>query len=153
MQLQECDIVLISISSPILLGVYVDNKLIKEYKMSGKTSDVLPKLFCEVMLSYRIDRVFYANGPGNFGAIKLTHIFLQTLCLTKNINLYCADSFYFTKDDFIEAYGKIHFFKEKDMIKTIKLEDKRNAVFELPCILDSTRFSDSCFPLYILPAV
>lgn len=153
MQLQKCDIVLISVSSPILLGIYIDNKLCKKIEMFGKTSDVLPELFCKIMCEYSIDRIFYANGPGNFSALKLTHIFLQTLNILNNIELFCVDSFYFTKDDFIEAYGKIYFFKENNDIKITKLEVKKSAVFELPYIIDSTRFSNSCFPLYVLPAV
>lgn len=151
-QQHKCDICLISISSPILLGIYIDNKLIKKFESIGKTSDILPQLFSEVMNEYCINRVFYANGPGNFSALKLTHIFLQTLSIINNIELFCVDSFYFTKDDFIEAYGRIHFLKENNDIKTIKLESKQNAVFKLPFVLDATRFSNSCFPLYILPA-
>ena len=153
MQQTKCDICLFSVSSPILLGIYIDFKLTKKLESSGKTSDVLPQLFSEVMSKYYINHIFYANGPGNFSAIKLTHIFLQTLSIINNIELFCVDSFYFTKDKFIEAYGKIHFFKENNDIKTIKLESKQNAVFDLPLVLDSTRFSNSCFPLYILPAI
>ena len=151
-QRQECDICLVSIASPILLGIYIDGILTREYEKSGKSSDILPVIFCEVMDRYTIKRVFYANGPGNFSALKLTHIFLQTLSIANDIELFCADSFHFTKDSFIEAYGKIHFFKENDIIKVARLESKQNAIFALPKVLDSTRFSDICFPLYILPA-
>ena len=153
MQRQKCDVILVSVSSPILLGVYIDNKLLKKFKLYGKTSDVLFAMFYDVKREYSISRVFYANGPGNFSSLKLTHIFLQTLSIVENIELFCVDSFYFTKDNFIEAYGKIHFFKENDDIKTTKLEIKKSAVFELPDIVDSTKFSNYCFPLYILPAV
>ncbi len=153
MQRQKCDIILVSVSSPILLGIYINNKLLKKFETSGKTSDVLFDVFFDIMSEYSISRIFYANGPGNFSSIKLTHIFLQTLKIIEDVELFCVDSFYFTKDNFIEAYGRIHFFKENNDIKTIKLEVKKSAVFELPDIIDSAKFSNSCFPLYVLPAV
>lgn len=151
--LRKCDILLISVNSPIILGIYENELLIKEYIKEGKTSDVLPSLFEEILRDYKIDKIFYTNGPGNFSSLKLTNIFLQTLCIIQDINLFCTSSFSFTKDKFINAYGKIHFLKENDVIKTIQLDDKINTTFELPNKLDSSIFNDSCFPLYILPAL
>ncbi|WP_181646770.1 hypothetical protein [Helicobacter sp. 16-1353] len=125
----------------------------KKYIKDGKTSDILSSLFDEILHNYKIENIFYANGPGNFSSLKLTHIFLQTLYIIQGIKLFCADSFSFTKDEFINAYGKIHFLKQNGVIKTTQLNDKKNARFELPNKLDSSIFSDSCFPLYILPAL
>lgn len=164
--LPKCDIVLISVNSPILLGIYINDTLDSSLKCEGKTSDILPQLFEGVMKRYQIKRIFYANGPGNFSALKLTHIFLHTLGIINHIELFCASSFHFTKDKFINAYGRIYFFKENDIIKTIRLDDTKstesskdsaktpiNATFSLPPHLHIDMFDKNCFPLYILPAV
>ncbi len=181
----KCDIVLISVNSPAIIGIYQEkdcvdsidcsgisrfllqkvesinldsthksSKILTYYaKKDGKTSDVLALMFDEILRYYTIERIFYANGPGNFSAIKLTHIFLQTLAFINDIELFCADSFYFTKDEFINAYGRIYFYKNKGKIKTTMLDNKKNAIFTLPNVLNASAFSKDCFPLYILPAL
>ncbi|RDU65579.1 hypothetical protein [Helicobacter sp. MIT 14-3879] len=147
------NIVLISVDSPIKLGIYDNNYLTKSFELSGKIGDTLPRIFSEVLKEYEIENIFYANGPGNFSAIKLTHIFLQTLSIVKKINLFCADSFYFTNQRYINAYGKIHFFKKDNEILSTKLDEKIPNIFILPNKIDKNIFSAKCKPLYILPAI
>ena len=208
------DLLLISVDSPIMLGIYENKKLIKSLSKEGKFSDSLPNLFgailaecfakeqftnssiadeflglCEVCNDDKTNRlsrkrtealpkkslrdefdIYYANGPGNFSAIKLTHIFLQTLQISLNalyrresnatkstatnkVRLFCTDAFHFSDSEFINAYGKIHFVKENGEIRTTTLESKRVNSFTLPKTLDTSIFSDKCTPLYILPAV
>lgn len=178
---KRIDLLLISVDSPIRLGIYEDKKLVKSFCKDGKFSDSLPQLFGEILEEYFADKapnpqdllpqdefnIYYANGPGNFSAIKLTHIFLQTLQISlnalfrhesntaksKQIRLFCADAFHFSDSKFINAYSKIHFVKENDEIRTTTLETKRVNSFTLPKTLDTSIFSDKCAPLYILPAV
>lgn len=149
----QIDILLLSVDSPISLGIYKDKRLISSFQKEGKIGDILPLSFREILRDYEIRNIFYANGPGNFSAIKLTHIFLQTLAITKGIRLFCADSFRFTNGKFINAYGKIHFVKENDEIKSLALESRIKNDFILPELLDESIFSDKCEPLYVLPAV
>lgn len=149
----QIDILLLSVDSPISLGIYEDKRLISSFQKEGKIGDILPLSFREILRDYEIRNIFYANGPGNFSAIKLTHIFLQTLAITKGIKLFCADSFNFTNEKFINAYGKIHFVKENDEIKSLALESRIKNDFILPELLDESIFSDKCEPLYVLPAV
>ena len=47
--LKRADIVAVVVSKPLLLGVYENNKLIKTVKKEGKTSDVLPLIFDELL--------------------------------------------------------------------------------------------------------
>ena len=241
------NLLLISVDSPVLMGIYEDCKLVKSFSAEGKFSDSLPRLFAEVLdsaesqnlikkelceapenspaswckksgeasssasadflleaekrgsppksekrqllarrgsgaggaallrekkdkvddegsaesskkskldsASRRISNIFYANGPGNFSAIKLTHIFLQTLSIAKNIPLFCADAFHFSNGEFINAYSKVHFYKEGGEIRTKTLSAKQQNHFSLPRVLDMSIFSSKCEPLYILPAV
>ena len=182
------NLLLISVDSPVLMGIYENCNLVKSFSAEGKFSDVLPRLFAAVLDfgadsadfhkvdchadsanllamtennnfaesnldSGRICNIFYANGPGNFSAIKLTHIFLQTLSIVKNIPLFCADAFHFSNSEFINAYGKVHFYKKGSEIRTKTLSAKQQNHFFLPRVLDMSIFSDKCAPLYILPAV
>ena len=105
---KRIDLLLISVDSPVKLGVYEDKKLIKSFCKDGKFSDSLPQIFGEILAEYFENKtrdsgdlgdflrgdssdflrnefnIYYANGPGNFSAIKLTHIFLQTLQIALN---------------------------------------------------------------------
>lgn len=81
------EVLVITISNPLLIGIYEDKKLIKEYKLDGKTSDLLPSLFKNLLLEFDIKKIIYVNSPGSFMAIKVAYIFLKTICITKNINL------------------------------------------------------------------
>lgn len=149
----KCDIVLISINSNVMVGIYKNNNMFENYLECGKTSDVLPNIFNKIFKKYKIENIYYANGPGNFSAIKLTHVFLQTLKIIENFGLYCVDSFYFTQDRFINAYGRIYFFKEEGLINTKKLDEKIEAKFSLPRFINKNDFKEDCMPLYILPAI
>lgn len=149
----QIDILLLSVDSPISLGIYYDKRLIKSMQQEGKIGDILPLIFREILRDYEIRNIFYANGPGNFSAIKLTHIFLQTLAITRGVGLFCADCFNFTNEKFVNAYGKIHFIKENDEIKSLALDSRIKNTFILPSVIDEGIFSKKCEPLYILPAV
>lgn len=220
---KSIDLLLISVDSPIMLGIYENKKLVKSLAKEGKFSDSLPQLFSEILAHDFISQtkeqltnysivseksglrgceredktnclslkrttslcdlspqdefdIYYVNGPGNFSAIKLTHIFLQTLSIALNalnssinssgmkqnsaeqnknnkIRLFCADAFHFSDSEFINAYGKIHFCKVRSEIHITTLESKRVNSFTLPETLDVSIFSNNCTPLYILPAV
>ncbi len=43
------DIVIISVANPILIGLYEDRKLIKTFTQDGKSSDIIPKIFSEIL--------------------------------------------------------------------------------------------------------
>ncbi|MDK9694346.1 MAG: hypothetical protein OEL19_08905, partial [Sulfurimonas sp.] len=76
---KSVDIVFITLSSPILVGVYEEQKLIETIQSSQKSSDVLPKIFEDLTEKYTIKALFYTNGPGSFMAIKIAYIFLKSM--------------------------------------------------------------------------
>jgi len=146
-------VVVISLTAPLKVGIYIDDRLIKEYISQEQTSEVLPKIFNEIFLNYNCKKIFFANGPGSFMAIKVTFIFLRTLSITKNIELLAVDGFYFNENSPIKAMRDRYFAKEGDKIVIRSFKDTELKEFKLPKTLKEKDFSSKIEPLYILPAV
>lgn len=148
------DIFVISISHPLLIGVYEDKKCIKTYEKEGKTSDILPQVFEGILKEFKIKELFYINSPGSYMAIKVAYVFLKTIAITYHIELKATFGFHFNEHSPIKALGKKYFIYENNEIKIEFL--KENAVlkeFKLPEILDECIFKRDSLPEYNLPAV
>jgi len=150
---KKVSILLIALSSPIQLGIYLDNKLIETIQSNKKSSDILALIFKELLEKYDVEKLFYVNGPGSFMAIKVTYIFLKSLSILKNIPLYATDAFKFNQNAPIKAIGKLHFVNVSSQIRTQKLENIEESKFILPFILNQKEFSTNTEPLYIIGAV
>jgi tRNA A37 threonylcarbamoyladenosine modification protein TsaB len=151
--LKEVDVLLITLSSPLKIGVYEKGKLIESIESEQKSSDYLPILFDELLKKYDVKQLFYANGPGSFMAIKVAYIFLKSLSILKEIPLFATDAFYFNENQPIKAIGKLYFVKIASEIKTQSLEKAPESVFRLPDVLDYSEFSNISTPLYKIGAV
>ena len=148
------EVLVISISKPLLIGIYEDKKLIKEYKLEGKTSDLLPSLFSNILKEFKIERINYVNSPGSYMAIKVAYIFLKTISISKNIELMACNGFEFNENSPIKALGKKYFIQDNDGIKVDFLEkDDTIRDFELPINIDKINFNKQTLPIYNLPAV
>ena len=143
----------ISLSSPLKIGIYRDNRLIKEYVKAEQTSEVLPYVFAQIVKTYKIKTLFYANGPGSFMAIKASYIFLRTLSISLGIDLLGVDGFKFNENRPIRAMRKVYFLKNSGKIDTKVINEDIEQKFELPKHLDKKIFMKNCEPLYVLPAV
>lgn len=148
------EVLVITISNPVLVGIYKDKKLVKEYKCEGKSSDFLPILFQELLQKYEIKQLSYVNTPGSFMAIKVAYIFLKTISLTKNIEFRAVEGFDFNEKSPIKALGKKYFFKTDEGIKVDFLQkDSIIRDFELPMSIEKINFKEETLPIYNLPAV
>ena len=148
------EILVITISNPLLIGVYENKKLIKEHKLDGKTSDLLPSLFEELLKEYEIKRIIYVNSPGSFMAIKVAYIFLKTICIIKDIKFLAIDGFEFNQNSPIKALGKKYFIKDQNKVKVDFLEkDCIIHDFNLPTSIEKYNFNEETLPIYNLPAV
>ena len=148
------EILVITISNPLLIGMYEDKKLINEYKLDGKTSDLLPNLFKKLLKEYEINRIIYVNSPGSFMAIKIAYIFLKTISISKNIELVASEGFLFNENSPIKALGKKYFIKDENKIKVDFLEkDCIIRDFKLPMCIEKYNFNKETLPIYNLPAV
>ncbi len=150
---KNVDILLIALSSPISIGIYENNILIESVQSEKKSSDILAIIFKELFEKYNVEKMFYANGPGSFMAIKIAYIFLNSLSILKNIPLFATDAFKFNENNPIKAIGKLYFVKVHSEIKTQKLETVEAVKYSLPNILDYNEFSTNTAPLYMIGAV
>jgi tRNA A37 threonylcarbamoyladenosine modification protein TsaB len=148
------DIVIISVANPILIGLYEDRKLIRSFTQDGKSSDIIPKIFSEILNEYTLKRVFYVNSPGSYMAIKVAYVFLKTFCIVQGIDLYATSGFYFNQNSPIKALGKKYFINNDGKIEIDFIDENEKLYeFELPNILDETIFTIDNLPQYNLPAV
>ena len=150
---KEVDVLCITLTSPIKIGIYENKKLVKTVVSQEKSSDILPLLFKDILQEYDVKKLFYANGPGSFMAIKIAYVFLKSISVLKNIPLFATDAFYFNENQPIKAIGKLHFVKVASEIKTQKFESAQEVNFRLPEMLDFNEFSTKATPLYMIGAV
>ncbi len=143
----------ISLSSPLHVGIYEHHRLMDSHTSYEHTSEALPKLFDTLLQTNTPKRLFFARGPGSFMSIKISYIFLKTLSIALGIPLYASDGFVFNEGRPIKAIRQLYFVKCDDVIETRILELPQEQYFSLPEILDEKNFGDTTEPLYMLPAV
>ncbi len=148
------DIVVLSIATPLQVGVYSDNKLIDKLSKDGLTSDVLPVLFGEILAKYSINTIRYINGPGSYMAIKVCYIFLTTLCIIKNFKLLSCSGFEFNQNSGIKAINDRYFYNIGDDIVLEKLRQTDEIYpFALPNSLEHIKSSTDTKPNFVLPVI
>ena len=153
MHKERVDILLVALSTPVLIGVYKEGKLIEKIESDERSSEVLPRIYKELLKKYDVNSFVYANGPGSFMSIKVAYIFLRSLGILKEIPLFAADAFHFNQNRPIKAVGKLHFVKIQDKIKTQKFEETIEPSFELPQTLKKEILSSNSAPMYGIGAV
>jgi len=146
-------LLIISISSPLLLGVYEDDTLIKTFSSDLKTSEILLPIITDVLNDYDISEIIYTRGPGSYMAIKLTYIMLKTIEIMRDIKCVGCSGFALNNNQPIKAIGNLYFIKEKETIITKKFEQPVNVVFALPQSIQDLEIDEESTPEYILPAV
>ncbi len=158
----ELDLALISLGERVLLGVYQNNSLKASYTSKAKTSEALVEVFLQLFKDFKnlypaspvIKGVYYAKGPGSFTSLKLTHVFLHTLALIHDFELYSTTGFDFNDNTPILAYANKYFVsKERESLtdfKDLKIVPKD---FMLPSFLEKDKFTQLNTPFYILPPI
>ena len=146
-------LLIISISSPLLIGVYENNKRIVTISSELKTSEILLPTITDALDKYNISKIIYTRGPGSYMAIKLTYIMLKTIEIVRGIRCFGCSGFSLNGNQPIKAIGNLYFIKEKETIMTKKYEQPVNAPFELPQSIHDLEIDEESTPEYILPAV
>lgn len=148
------EVLVISISKPLLVGVYENKQLIKTYEDEGMTSDILPLIFENILNNFNLEKIYYVNTPGSYMAIKVAYVFLKTISITKNIELKACSGFEFNENSPIKALGKKYFINDENDIKVDFLDNKSKICdFKLPKVLEDIKFTSETLPIYNLPAV
>jgi tRNA A37 threonylcarbamoyladenosine modification protein TsaB len=147
------ELLIISISSPLLVGVYEDSNLIRTISSELKTSEVLLPLLKECIDQYDISTMIYTRGPGSYMAIKLTYIMLKTIEIMLGIKCAGCSGFALNGGQAIKAVGNLYFIKEKETIITKKYDEPVNTTFVLPQSIHDLKLDEESTPDYILPAV
>jgi len=151
--LPKYTLLIISISSPLLIGVYKDDVLIETISSEKKTSEILLPVIKKCLDTYTISKMIYTRGPGSYMAIKLTYIMLKTIEITQGIKCFGCSGFTVNGGEPIKAIGNLYFIKEKETIMTKKYEQPVNASFALPQSIHDLEIDEESTPEYILPAV
>lgn len=146
-------LLVISIASPLLLGVYEEGRLIKTMSSEKKTSEILLPLLHKSMEEYDISKIIYTRGPGSYMAIKLTYVMLKTIEIVRGIPCFGCSGFALNGGQPIKAVGNLYFIKEKETIITKKYEHPVNAKFTLPQSIYDLELDEESTPEYVLPAV
>jgi len=147
------ELLIISISSPLILGVYEEGELIETISSDLKTSEILLPLIKEYLDKYDISTIIYTRGPGSYMAIKLTYIILKTIEIMRGIKCVGCSGFALNGGEPIKAIGNLYFIKEKETIITKKYEQPVNVNFTLPQSIQDLVLDEESTPDYILPAV
>ncbi len=150
---KKYELLIISISSPLLLGVYGEGMLIKTMSSEKKTSEILLPFLNQCMDEYDISNIIYTRGPGSYMAIKLTYIMLKTIEITWGIPCFGCSGFALNGGQPIKAAGNLYFIKEKETIITKKYEQPVNVKFTLPQSIHDLELDEESTPEYVLPAV
>ena len=149
----KVDVVVIELSSPILVGVYMNGTLLQSLSSQEQSSEALPQLFKEILDKHEIENIVYTRGPGSFMAIKVAYIFLQSLCIVNGSKLFATNAFTFNGCNPIKAFGKLYFIQSNGTITTQKFEEPPKVEFKLPSKINLSDYSEETTPLYVLPAV
>jgi len=147
------ELLIISISSPLLVGVYEDGNLVRTISSELKTSEVLLPLLKECIDQYDISTMIYTRGPGSYMAIKLTYIMLKTIEIMLGIKCAGCSGFALNGGQAIKAVGNLYFIKEKETIITKKYDEPVNTTFVLPQSIHDLKLDEESTPDYMLPAV
>jgi len=76
---------IISIASPLLVGVYKNGDLFETISCEEKTSEVLLPVLMEILERFPVSEIGYTRGPGSYMSIKLTYMILKTIETVKEI--------------------------------------------------------------------
>ena len=146
-------LLILSVASPLQVGVYEEGVLIDERKSMLKTSEILLPLITELLETYDVKEIVYTRGPGSYMAIKLTYIMLKTIEIVEGIPCLGCSVFALNGGQPVKAVGNLYFIKEKETIITKKFEEPVSTSFMLPRTIHDLEIDEESTPEYILPAV
>lgn len=141
---------MISLSSPILVGIYENSEKIREFSSEKHASDAIVEILREIRSEFTIKSIIYANGPGSFMGLKVAYVVLKTFCIATNCDFYAVSGFELNGNGAIRANKALSFVKNGDEIKLLKCEPSK---FKLPQNLVSLNKNSDTLPNYVIDAI
>lgn len=139
---------IITLSSPLLFGIYENGELLEELTSPLPSSDALIELLSTACNKHEITEIIYTNGPGSFMGLKLSYVALSIFCEVRGIELFAVSGFEFCNA--ISARKGFCFVKEND---EIIIKQAVSDELKLPSSLKDLKLSKDLLPNYILEAV
>ncbi|EBF6145684.1 tRNA threonylcarbamoyladenosine biosynthesis protein TsaB [Campylobacter coli] len=139
-----------ALSKPLMIGIYQDDKLVKNIESEEKASEFVSKILKILLKEFSFDELIYANGPGSYMGIKISYVSLRTLSIVKNIPLFAISAFELNNNQPIAAHKNMCFVKKED---EIILEENTAGEFFLPPNLSKLNKKDDNLPFYFLSAI
>jgi tRNA A37 threonylcarbamoyladenosine modification protein TsaB len=152
-EFEEYNLLINSISSPMMLGLYKGGVLYRVWRLEGYVSETLLSKLYEIERSYPLKEIIYVNGPGSYMGIKLTFIILETLKIIKGVEFFGTLGFELNGNRPIKAMGKLYFVKEGEKILTKKFDEMVEQNFTLKERWGSISISETDRPFYHISAV
>ncbi|KYJ86346.1 hypothetical protein [Sulfurovum riftiae] len=149
----SCQLLVISIATPLLVGIYRNGVLVETISSEKKTSEILLPIIMDALEQYPVESIIYTRSPGSYMAIKLTYIMLKTIEIVRDIPCYGCSGFTLNDGQPIKAIGNLYFIKEKETIITKKYEQPPLTTFRLPQRIHDLELDEESTPEYLLPAV
>ena len=106
--------------------------------------------FSEILKTYKIKELVYANTPGSFMGMKVSYVILRTLSIALDVPLYAISGFELSGFGPIRANKNFSYVYDRGEIKMKKCVP---AVLSLPQDLSVLNKSDDILPNYSIEAV
>lgn len=148
--IKSVDILVIGISSPFLVGVYEDDKLIQSFSSQKHISEALIEILGEISSKFNISSIIYTNTPGSFMGLKVSYVILKTFCVAKNIDFFAVSGFELNNGGAIRANKSLSFVLQNNQIL---LKQAEPTPFKLPLNLSNLNKTSDTLPSYIIQAV
>ncbi|WP_299086056.1 glycoprotease [uncultured Campylobacter sp.] len=132
--------------------MYENGAKIAEFSsVEGEKADkFLIRKFSEILKTYKIKELIYANTPGSFMGMKVSYVILRTLSIALDVPLYAISGFDLSGFGPIRANKNFSYVYENGEIKMKKCAP---AALSLPQDLSVLNKSDDILPNYIIEAV
>lgn len=148
--IRKIEVLVVSLSTPLIIGVYIDDVLEREILTYDKASEALVDIFDCLLKEFEISRIIYTNGPGSFMGIKVAYTILRTISIVRDMKFEAVSGFELNGLGAIKANKNMSFILENGEILIKKAVPVK---FKLPLNLSSLQLEKSTLPNYILGAV
>ena len=150
MSLPSCELLFITLGSPLLVGIYQNGELKQSISSDKPNSEAITELLAELKKQYKITKIIYTNGPGSFMGLKVAFVALSVFAGVYGCEFGAVSGFSLNGNAPIAAKKGFSFVLNDDKIS---LEPVLGVSASLPKSLKNLSISTDVLPNYVLEAV